>query len=357
MSPQAVTAVARGEAVASVLAGSWRRDQPPLSFGADALALAAPLMLASGGASLGWWRIRDSDLASSDAGSQLREAYRLHTLQAALHIRTIEQAVACLRDRGIVPILVKGWAVARLYPEMGLRPFGDVDLCVPPGQFLHAKAALGPEFVGRVDLHDGFDKFERRPWARIADRSTTARIGNVEVRLLGFEDQLRLLCFHLLRHSARRPLWLCDVAVAVELRPADFDWDRCLSGSRRESDWIRCTVGLAHRLLGARVDDTPASERARHLPGWLVTTVLGRWGRRHGYLPNIGLFLTRPSLVVGEIARRVADPLQATIELRGPLNGVPRLPFQIAHTIWRGWCFLGAMSTHARDAMRAWREL
>jgi len=30
--------------------------------------------------------------------------------------------------RGVEPILGKGWAIARLYPERGMRPYGDIDL-------------------------------------------------------------------------------------------------------------------------------------------------------------------------------------------------------------------------------------
>ena len=40
-----------------------------------------------------------------------------------------------LREKGIEAILAKGWAVARLYPDRVLRPYGDIDICVSADQF------------------------------------------------------------------------------------------------------------------------------------------------------------------------------------------------------------------------------
>jgi hypothetical protein len=48
-------------------------------------------------------------------------------------------------------------------------------------------------------------------------------LNGAKIRILGAEDHLRLLCLHLLKHGAWRPLWLCDVAAALESRPSSFD--------------------------------------------------------------------------------------------------------------------------------------
>ena len=88
------------------------------------------------------------------------------------------------------------------------------------------------------------------------------------------EDHLRLLCLHLLRHGASRPLWLCGCwgSARVDGTRADFDWEYFLSGNRRRTDYVACTLLLAHRLLGARLDGTPVKGRAEQLPSWLVPT-------------------------------------------------------------------------------------
>jgi hypothetical protein len=241
----------RGRLVGGLLAGAWRHSPPLLSTGkpqfrpgqedeleayptADELEEIAPSLLRSGAAALAWRKICDSDLISSSAGRQLQQAYRYHSLEAALHERRLKQAVPVLRNLGAEPLLVKGWAIARLYPEPGLRPYCDLDLCVSPDRYAVAAAALkAPEIQGcGVDLHLGFGKFYERDTDDIFARSRLVSLGDLRVRVLGAEDDLRFLCVHLLRHGAARPLWLADVAVLLESRPDDFDWDRCLSTSR-----------------------------------------------------------------------------------------------------------------------------
>jgi hypothetical protein len=62
--------------------------------------------------------------------AELHDAYRLFALQAVLHEQRLTRAFALLRAAGVEAILGKGWAVARLYPDLGLRPYGDIDLYV-----------------------------------------------------------------------------------------------------------------------------------------------------------------------------------------------------------------------------------
>ena len=126
----------RGRLVAELLAGAWRDAPPAPGLSAAELAAVTPLLLASGGAALAWRRVRVSEsLRATPAAHQLRQAYRLHTLEAALHERNIKQVFALLRAAGVEPLLVKGWAVARLYTEPGARPYGDIDLCVRPADY------------------------------------------------------------------------------------------------------------------------------------------------------------------------------------------------------------------------------
>src|SRR5882762_3393352 len=212
--------------IATVLAGSWRQFPSPVEISIGELDAVAPSLLTSGAAALAWKRVSKSDLRNASAAKELAQAYRLHALQSAIHERDIQNVLALLSRAGIEPILVKGWAIARLYPESGLRPYGDIDLCVNPKQFAAGKAALSnDEINSQVDLHEGFAKLDNRSWDELYARSQVLKIDRVEVRVLGPEDHLRALCFHFLREGAWRALWLCDIAVAVESRPENFDWD------------------------------------------------------------------------------------------------------------------------------------
>jgi hypothetical protein len=273
----------RGAQAASVLAGAWRVTPPPLDLSAEALAEVVPLLLEGGAGALGWRRVCQSSLAQSRVARPLREAYRRQVLEAAIMEGQFRELAQRFQAAGVEPILIKGWAVARLYPEPGLRPFDDFDLCVPPEQLAAVKNVLDQAAgqCGWVDLHRGVPEVPDRTWDELWQRSQRVSLGEVEVRLLAAEDHLRLLCLHLWRHHAYRfyrPLWLCDIGAFLETLPAGFDWDYCLHGDRVTVDWVRCVLGLAGRLLGARLEHPAVAERIRTLPPWLVNTVLWGWG-------------------------------------------------------------------------------
>jgi hypothetical protein len=272
----------RGGAVADVLAGAWRPMPPPLAAGAEALAAAIPLLLQSTAAPLAWRRLRAAGRHTDRAARPLQRAYREHAVEAAGHEQQLQRVVPLLRAAGVEPILIKGWSIARLYPESGLRPYCDLDLSVRPDRLDAVMSVLDrtPRWEQVVvELHRGIPDLRDRTWDDVYRRSRLARLGDVEVRLLGPEDQLRLLCFHQMRHGCFAPLCLCDLAVALESRPADFDWDYCLHGPRARADWVRCWLGLAGRLLGARLDEPALAAWSNGLPPWLAPTVLARWAR------------------------------------------------------------------------------
>ena len=331
----------RGRRMATILTGAWRRSPPPLQMSAEALDEVTLGLLRSKTGALGWWRVRDSSLRTSPAGARLRDAYHNHGFQTALHARNLSRIVTRLREGGVEPVLVKGPAIARLYPERGLRPFGDLDLCVRPDQHPTAAAIL-ESWVGEfspVDLHRGFAELQARSWDEVYARSQLATFGAIDVRVLAAEDHLRFLCLHQLRHGVPTPLWLCDVAVAVESRSPTFDWNLAMGPDRRSADWVACTIGLAHQLLGVPVGNTPAADRARRLPAWLVSSVLDGWG---GLCPveyegpelspdAWGLLARAPKT----IRQYWPSPVAASVHLRRPFTNFPRMPIQVVDALAR----------------------
>src|SRR5437660_1151627 len=89
--------VAVGSLIARVLAGSWRESLAALNVSETELAHVTRLLYASGSAALGWWRIRNSDLAQSTPGLLLRDAYRRSRLNASIHEQEIKHVLALLR--------------------------------------------------------------------------------------------------------------------------------------------------------------------------------------------------------------------------------------------------------------------
>jgi hypothetical protein len=267
---------------------------------------------------------------------ELHEAYRYYSVHSAVNEQKITEVFTLLRSAGIDALLIKGWAIARLYPDKGLRPLGDIDLWVRPDQLPTARSVLKSTPKGEywVDFeHTGITRQEIRTFDQLYARSQLLDLRGGQVRIPGPEDHLRILCLHLLKHSAWRPLWLCDIALALESRPMDFDWDRLLGANRRLADYFACVIGLARQVLGAKVDDAPPAVKTKKLPAWLVSSLLEQWEKpapEHSTPPElITTSLRRPTRVTKAIRIRWPDPIGATLRTKGPFNEMPRLPFQL----------------------------
>jgi hypothetical protein len=339
-----------GRLIARVLSGSWRRSPEPLAISPAELDLVTPLLLESGAGALGWKRVGNSSLRSAAAALELEQAYRLHAIQSAIHEANIQSALTLLRSAGVEPILVKGWAVARLYPDTGLRPYGDLDLCVEPKHYQAASRALErqPDKPYQVDLHRGFKTLDHRSWEELYSRTSLVKLGVVEVRVLFPEDHLRLLCFHFLREGAWRPLWLCDIAVALETRSGDFDWDLFTDRNERRRKWFACAISLANLLLGASVDGIPEMLRGNQTPTWFLPSVLREWevrsmSRRHTAPMRAAWRAPGQTLRLRSLSSHWPNPIEATIGVRGPFNEIPRLPFQICNSAVRTIKFMSQL--------------
>jgi hypothetical protein len=353
-------AKSRSSLVAKALAGSWRPSPPPLEISAQELDQIAPLLLGSGAAALGWWRVKHS-LAShgqTQAAAELQQAYRLLALQDTLHEQEIKKVFTMLRAAGVEPLLVKGWASARLYPETVLRPFGDVDICVRPEQYALALEVLkSPGSEGFwADLHAGFSELEDRRLDSLYARSRLVKMGDVDVRVMGQEDHLGLLAIHLLKHGAWRPLWLCDIGATIESLPEEFDWELCLGQDKRRANWITCTIGLAHQLLDAKIEGLPIAARARRLPTWLVPNVLKEWEAPFAinqppmkHSEPMSSYLRHPGGLLKGVRNRWPNPIIATISMRGPFNNWPRWPFQLGNCLSRSAHFLTQLPSLLRE--------
>jgi hypothetical protein len=105
---------------------------------------------------------------------------------------------------------------------------------------------------------------------------------------------------------------------------------------------VACTIGLAHQLLGAVVDDTPVKRRSERLPKWLLPTTLKQWDApsttQHGVMRHRAAmvsYLRDPRGLLKDLRSRWPNPIEATVSMGGPFNEFPRLPFQIGDCIVR----------------------
>jgi hypothetical protein len=183
-----------------------------------------------------------------------------------------------------------------------------------------------------IDLHKNFGGGHMPPVETLHARSTPAKAGSADIRLLALEDHLRFVVMHWLRHGAWRPSGLCDVAAMVEAVPPDFDWALCVGDDKVAAGWIGATIMLAHRLLGCRLDTTPPCVRVDP-PAWLEREVLRQWEA-----PYPGRFRSIAASTLAEypgeflhwLRVRWPTPVEALVEWRLPLNSPRRLPHQAA---------------------------
>ena len=335
--------IRKGLLMATVLTGAWRNSEfPAIDISEGDLDEVTPLLCTSGVAALEWRRLSNTHLHESSSAAVLHQAYRLQSLQSAIQEKQIEKVFRLLRAASVDAILAKGWAAAAFYTNRDLRPCGDIDICVRPADFRMAEEVLSrPEANDCwVDLHKHFTEIDDRPIDEIFARSILVQPGHERIRLLGPEDHLALLCIHLLKHGAWRPLWLCDIAAALESLPATFDWDIFLGHDRRRTAWIGCAVGLAQRLLGARIKHLPLKLEQTEVPAWLIKGVLEHWSSLFpaDHLPIRPAPLMANNLRTGRniikgVIERWPDPITATFNLRGKFNRFPRLPYQLADFI------------------------
>lgn len=343
-----------GRLIAQTLAGSWRALPTPLRLEAAELSAITPQLLSAGVAGLAWRRLRDSHLKDTHPAAELRRQYERNAVLAVIQRQGIESVICALNSSGIESMLVKGLAAARLYGDEGLRPFVDVDICVGQRQIEAAQAVL-KRLSGTgvtVDLHREFATLGGGNWEEIYARSQLIKLGDNEVRVPSAEDHLRILSIHMLREGAWRPMWLCDVAAAVESRPANFVWNNCVGQSRQTSNWINCALKLAHELLGANIAGTAAADDGKPVPRWLINTVLKEWGAtapsmtlRHQ--SPMATHLRSPGTLLPGFRHRWPNPIEGTVVSRGLFNDLPRFPFQLKAYMIRGAHFaLGLSKIH-----------
>jgi Uncharacterised nucleotidyltransferase len=221
--------------------------------------------------------------------------------------------------------VVKGpAAVALLYDDPGLRPYGDIDVIVEPGRFdrvLEALASGGSTLLDRnwevmrrdllgelhyllpggapLDLHWNLVNMYRGririDTAGLLERSEPVEMGGVTAPTPDAVDSLLHLALHGTLSGADRLLWMSDVARAASRRRPD--WDELI---RRAEEWhVAAPVGLmlarASSVLGAEVPAAVPDRLLGRSYRALLPAVdrVSPWQRARGRLRTPSLLLAR----------------------------------------------------------------
>jgi hypothetical protein len=175
--------------------------------------------------------------------------------QYALHLRyrnAYRQVMQALHQVNIPVIHMRGLSLVPFYREnIAYRPQSDIDLLFQPEDFLRAKQALGdigfvpdesyPNVFKRgtiqLDLHTEPLGIERiKSWAHLTPLRAHDFFDHTQPDdLLGEKSLvvsplivLPYLCFHALKHSFERLIWLYDIALIAQSIDKDNSWSQLL---------------------------------------------------------------------------------------------------------------------------------
>lgn len=277
--------------------------------------------------------------------------YYWKLLQKQVQEQRIEKVFNMFRNNGFEPILIKGWAAARNYPEPFERLAVDIDIAVSPANYADCQTILKRQAVAEVDLHCGLRHMDTVGWADLFEYSQLVKLNKTTVRILCPEDHLRILCVHWLGDGGVSKERLWDIVYAVKNRADNFDWERCLNlVSETRKEWIVCTIGLAVKYLGLDIKNTPFEHVLKELPKWLIKTIEKEWGSEVRLKP-LHNCLDDGREFFEQIYKRIPpNAIQATVEMEGKFDESPRIFYQI------GSFFVRFIPSITRISETFWRE-
>lgn len=278
---------------------------------------------------------------------ELRELHLGNRARNRRLYRVIEEIAAAFEQAGIALMGLKDIQLAReLYPDMGLRPMGDLDLLIQHQDYDRAAACLAA--LGFVPLPSSDIPFIRKyAWAHNFQRpaddvwvdlqwnvlqiewdaygegsfdfeidrmwrgARQMSIGDAEILVPGLEDMLFHLCLHLEGHRYAELILFCDIVEFVKHYGHRLDWAYLLHITKlyRVEPSIYYVLLLAQKLFDI---DLPASLWQELEPGYHKASV---FEALFGNLAPLHLSLDETRQAALPPACIMAD-LEATVRLQ-----------------------------------------
>ncbi len=271
-------------------------------------------------------------------GETKTDAYRWNLLQKKAQEIRIGQAFSLFRSHGIEPVLIKGWAIGRLYPPTKPRISVDIDIAVSAADYGAAEriAKSSDDLNLALDLHRELRHLDTLKWQDLFDNSQMIDVDGVQVRVLCPEDHLRVLCVHWLTDGGEFKERLWDIVYLIENRTPDFDWDRCLNVvSQTRRRWILCTIGLAHRYLDLDLTGTPIANEVLDLPAWLANEIEREWASDIRLIP-VEMWHWNAKLLFQQVRKRFPPgPIIATVQMEGSFDSKTRIFYRFGNIFQR----------------------
>lgn len=259
-------------------------------------------------------------------------------LRAKIHEENIKTAFEKFREKGIEPILIKGWAAAFEYPDASLRVFSDLDLSVASADYARSIELISTETAAalNVDLHQGLRHLDTQSWDKLFNNSILRDLDGTKVRVLRPEDHLRVLCVHWLNDGGAARERLLDIYHLIKNHASEFDWISCFEGiSENRKDWIIKTISLVESEYELDGIDFPFETNSDLIPQWLFKTLRKEWTSEVRLIP-IHTLLGKPRELWKQLKKRFPpNAIQATIDMEGRFDDTPRFFYQIGSILIR----------------------
>ncbi|MDQ6987119.1 MAG: nucleotidyltransferase family protein [Mariprofundaceae bacterium] len=200
----------------------------------------------------------------------IEQALREQTAHTLILRSASTEVLALFAEHNIEVLILRGQAVAEvLYPSPNLRPQTDIDLLIRQTDVARVEKMLGKAgfkqvphqpllFVRRLimlDVHTEPLGIERMAaWAsltplRAADFFAASTLGNIAGQaalLVKPEVNLPYLCFHAMKHSFERLIWLWDIALLAQQVNRDQCWDDVLHNIKKLALERPCFYALSY---------------------------------------------------------------------------------------------------------------
>ena len=251
---------------------------------------------------------------------------RWQTIQAKVQETHLVRTVRLFRDRGLEPLIIKGWALARHYPQAEPRPASDIDLAFAPEDFPAAIELKNSNELRSVNLdcHCGLRSLDPTPWETIFARSRLVPLADEMIRVPADEDLFRISATHWLTDSGGRRDRLRDFKYLLEATN-NFDWLLALeSAGNVRKTWFYAVLAAARDFENLDAEFLPNELKTYELPKWFRLALEREWRRRPIIRGKLFAAWRYPSRFLELLSHQITEStIGQCIFLEEPIGNLP----------------------------------
>jgi hypothetical protein len=209
----------------------------------------------------------DNDLVPVEVMEQFQKTYKAILARNIIAFNELKQILKSFSEAQIETILLKGVALAEtVYPDIALRPFGDIDLLIHKNDLYKLKPKLLQFGYELLESPDKAIKFIKKdgisldihwhlvysPYSKYIDidefwkNTLTINMEGINAFVLSPENLLIHLCLHASIHNYPQLLCLVDISEVIRHYGETLNWELFLEKALRYKICTPMYYSLAH---------------------------------------------------------------------------------------------------------------